>query len=165
MEEVKLTPKELEFAGKLWGFSEEEKKRILSKLTAFQKRFLRAFPRYWQYKLVAEVVEANNCMRNAKPGDKMVFMGMGGWRSAESTLHCTWAAANMAAIRMVISDRVTAGIDIENMGTNYIRCPEAKLEEGGNGSVLFKIYFVKEKSDLLPNVHRPGVDDRIVNPY
>ena len=157
MEEIKLTPEELEFAANLWGLSEEDKKRILPKLTPDQKRFIRTFPRYWQYKEIAEVVEANNCMRNAKPGDKLVFHGMGGWLSDESTLNCVWAAANIGRMQRVIAERVAGGIDVENMGTNYIRCPEVKLEEGGIGSVLFKVYFIKEEDGTLRDGHRSGV--------
>ncbi len=158
MKEIELTAEELEFAAKLWGLSEEERKTILPKITGAQKRFIRHWPELFEYKILAEVVWAKNCIRNAKVGDKMVFSAMGSWLIEESTFRCAWAAGAMLPMMYGISDRIMDELDPAYMGMDYIKCPDMEPEEGGTGSVLFKLHFIKEKRKMPEGAHRTGVD-------
>jgi uncharacterized repeat protein (TIGR04076 family) len=159
MKDIELRPEELEFATKFWALSEKEKEEILPKLTGCQKRFFRHFTDFFNYKIVAEVVWAKNCIRNAKPGDKMVFTGMGGLIYEESSLHCIWAASVMLPMVYGIFDRVMEGHEPNLMGMDYFKCPDMEPEEGGTGSVFFKIRIIKNKYTMPEKAHRPGVDD------
>ena len=159
MKDIELTPEELEFATKLWGLSEEEKKTLLPNLSGAQKRFINHWPKIFDYKMIAEVVWAKNCMRNAKPGDKMVFSAMGSWLVDESTFRCPWVAGAMLPMVYGMSDRIMDDLDPAYMGMDYMKCPDMEPEEGGLGSVLFKFHFIKEKRIMPEGAHRTGVDD------
>jgi uncharacterized repeat protein (TIGR04076 family) len=159
MKNIELRPDELDFAVKFWALSKEEKEEILPKLTGCQKRFFRRFTDFYNYKIIAEVVQAKNCIRNAKPGDKMVFGGMGGLIYDESSLHCTWAASSMFPVILSITDRIMDGLEPYIMGIDHVKCPGLEPEEGGTGSVIFKIKVINEKYVQPEDEHRPGVDN------
>lgn len=158
MEELKLTPEELEFASNLWGLTEEEKKKILPNLIPYQKRFIRHWQDFFDYKIIQEVVWAKNCAEVAKPGDKFVYSGMGQFLPEESTFGCTFGMQVMLPIMHVVRDRICSGIDPTPMGINQVRCIDKPPEDGGTGGALFKVYCIKSKVKIPPGIYRPGIE-------
>jgi uncharacterized repeat protein (TIGR04076 family) len=159
MKEIDLRPDELEFAGKFWDLTEEEKRNILPKLTGCQKRFFRHFSVYYNYKIIAEVSRAKNCIRNARVGDRMVFNGMGAIMYNESSFHCAWATSAVLPVIYSITDRIMDDLEPNLMGLDYVKCPDMEPEEGGTGSVHFKIKVIKNQCVMPANAHRPGIDE------
>jgi uncharacterized repeat protein (TIGR04076 family) len=152
MGEIELTPRELEFAAKLWKLTEEEKKRILPNLRPMQKRFLRSFADFYGWKIIQEVEWAKSCPLQAKPGDKIVYNGMGILLPEESSFgtrttggYCTWAIMAMLPFVYTCSDRLMDNLDLTPRGMDYGKCMEMEPAEGGMGEVRFKVYAIREK--------------------
>lgn len=155
LENITLTEEEIErTASKLWGLSDEERKTIMPNLTPMQKRFLRcqSLNGFGNYKIIQEVVSVNNCPRQARIGGKLVYNAMGELTPFESdafpvTGVCTQAVMAMLTQSHLVSDRVSAGLDPDPVGLNLVRCPNFSLEEGGLGSVVFKVYRVEKTEE------------------
>lgn len=151
IENIVLTEEELEIAAtRLWELSDQERKTILPNLTPMQKRFLRSLNKggFENYRIMQEVVWAKNCPRQAKVGGKIVYNSMGEIRPDDCdafpvTGYCTQAMMAMLSHSYLISDRVQAGLFPGPEGIDYVKCPHMEPEEGGIGSVLFKIYCVE----------------------
>jgi len=152
MKEIELTPEQLEFAAaRLWKLSTEERKTILPKLTPMQKRFIRRLPDFGEWKIIQEVVWAKSCPLQAKPGDKIVYSGMGIILPEESSFgtrtthgYCTWAIMAMLPFVYACSDRLMDGLDVSPKGIDLVKCMDMEPAEGGTGEVLFKVYAIKE---------------------
>ena len=151
LENITLTEEEIEIGAKaLWGLSDEERRTIIPNLTPMQKRFLRCCKKggFFGYKIIQEVVSVKNCPRQAKVGGKIVYNAMGELVPFKSdafpvTGICTQAVMAMLTQSYLVSDRISGGLDPDPAGLNLVRCPNFSLEEGGLGSVLFKVYRVK----------------------
>jgi hypothetical protein len=158
MENLELTEEEKELGAKsLWNLSDEERKEIIPNLTPMQKRFLRTMKRggFSKFRIIQEVISVKNCPRQAKVGGKMVYNTMVELRPDDCdafpvTGYCTQAMMAMLSHAYLISDRIQAGLNPSPAGIDYVRCPHSCLEEGGIGSVLFKIYSVElSKEELM----------------
>lgn len=151
LENIELTEEEIEIgASRLWKLTDEERKEIIPNLTPMQKRFLRCMRKggFENYRIIQEVVSVKHCPRQAKVGGKIVYNAMGELRPDDCdafpvTGYCTQAMMAMLLHSYLVSDRISGGIDPDPVGLNLVRCPNFDLEEGGLGSVLFKVYRVK----------------------
>jgi hypothetical protein len=60
-----------------WGCSQEQRKDLPSKLSSYQKRFIKHLGDFFNYKIVQEVVDVDACALRAKVGGKIIYSAMG----------------------------------------------------------------------------------------
>ena len=164
-EDIKLTQAEIDYATDHWGWSEEYKKLVVPKFTPFQKRFIKNLKTFFDYKIIMEVVESNHCARRAEPGDKTVFGAIGVFLPEESTFpgggFCTWSLTTILPFLQLVYDHICAGIDPTPMGQDLVRCPDIEPEKGGTGSVLYRIYCIKEPVHVRSDTYRSNFQKRL----
>lgn len=136
-------PRELiEFARQRYGFSDEQ----IRQLSPTQWRHIKAHPRREQYRIVAEVVKAENCAHKPKVGDKFVLRAGGTVVPQETTFPalCVWALAPLLPFIHIVYDRIADGLeDPSPQGWDHVHCADVGAEGGGMGRVLFKVYCEK----------------------
>lgn len=129
-----------EMAKGMIGISDEE----LDHLSPGVERLVENTAALMEYRIVAEVVESENCFAFYKPGDKIVFNGTL-LNSHESTADniCTDAVTPLnTAIRGMLSAIVNGG-DPNNYIFSHVQCLDTGALHGGLGRVLFKVYSEK----------------------
>jgi len=142
MAQEEISQELIEFAKQRYGFTDEQ----INKLSLTQWRVIKSTPRRWQYRMVAEVIEAKNCVGGAKKGDKYVFNASGFLLPDECTVPrlCLWALAPMLPFILIIYDRLAEGLDDPSpKGWDNVHCADVGVECGGFGQVLFRIYCEK----------------------
>lgn len=126
-----------EMAKSMIGISDEE----LDQLSPGMVRMLENSVALMGYKIVAEVVESENCFAFYKPGDKLVFNATM-LNKDESTVAniCTDAITPLnTAIRAMMS-AIVNGDDPNKYIFNNVQCIDTGAAHGGLGRVLFKVY-------------------------
>jgi hypothetical protein len=119
------------------GISDEE----LDKLTPGMERLLENSAALMGYRIVAEVIEAENCFAFYKPGDKLVFNATM-LNKDETTADnvCTDAITPLnTAIRAMLS-AIVNGEDPNKYIFNHVQCIDTGAVHGGLGRTLFKVY-------------------------
>ncbi len=119
------------------GIGDEE----LNKVTPGIERLLENSAALMGYRIVAEVVEAENCFAFYKPGDKLVFNATM-LNKDETTADniCTDAITPLnTAIRAMLS-AIVNGEDPNTYIFNHVQCLDTGAVHGGLGRVLFKVY-------------------------
>jgi uncharacterized repeat protein (TIGR04076 family) len=164
MADIKLTPQEIERAMDFWGCSPEERKTLPSKLTPYQKRFIKHLDDFCNYKIIAEVKWQGHCAMGAKVGGKIVFSALGEIIPEECTAfpphraglnYCSFAVQEMLPFIHVVQDRIMSGCaNPSPMGIDYIKCIDMEPARGGTGEVRFSIYCVKEKVKVPKGMYR-----------
>ena len=119
------------------GITDEE----LDKLSPGMQRMLENSVALMSYKIVAEVVEAQNCFAFYKPGDKLVFNAtMLNKDETTAANICTDAIMPLnTAIRAMLS-AIVNGEDPNKYIFNHVQCIDTGAMHGGLGRVLFKVY-------------------------
>jgi hypothetical protein len=119
------------------GITDEE----LDKLSPGMQRMLENSVALMGYKIVAEVVEAENCFAFYKPGDKLVFNAtMLNKDETTAANICTDAIMPLnTAIRAMLS-AIVNGEDPNKYIFNHVQCIDTGAMHGGLGRVLFKVY-------------------------
>lgn len=126
-----------EMAKGMIGITDEE----LDNLSPGMERLLEGSAALMGYKIVAEVVEAENCFAFYKPGDKLVFNATM-LNKDETTADniCTDAITPLnTAIRAMLS-AIVNGDDPNKYCFNNVQCIDTGAMHGGLGRVLFKVY-------------------------
>lgn len=167
MEDIKLTPAEMERAMDFWGCSEEQRKVLPSKLTPYQKLFIRHLDEFFNYKIIAEVLSSVHCAMRAEVGGKFVFSAMGeiipeeciGYpRTKGINGFCSFAMQMMLPYIHVVQDRIMSGCaNPSPMGIDHVKCIDTEPARGGTGEVRFQIYCVKEKVKVPDGMYRVNV--------
>ncbi len=142
MKEVEVTPEDIQSAKQVYGVSDEQ----MDKLSDTQWRMMKSRPGRRGHWMIAEVIEAKNCLAGHKKGDKYVFLASGFLLPEESTVtnFCLWAMASMLPFDLIVYDRLAEGLDDPTpAGWDRVHCYDVGLECGGLGQVLFKIYCEK----------------------
>ncbi len=126
-----------EMAKSAIGISDEE----LDKLSPGMQRLLENSMALMGYRIVAEVVEAENCFAFYKPGDKLVFNAtMVNKDETTAPNICTDAITPLnTAIRAMLS-AIVNGEDPNKYIFNHVQCIDTGATHGGLGRVLFKVY-------------------------
>jgi len=125
-----------EMAKGMIGISDEE----LDKLSPGIEQLLENSAALMGYRIVAEVVESENCFAFLKPGDTMVFNGtmLNVHESTAQTI-CTDAITPLnSAIRPMLS-AIVNGDDPNKYIFNHVQCMDTGAVHGGFGRVLFKV--------------------------
>ncbi len=126
-----------EMAKGMIGITDEE----LDKLSPGMQRMLENSAALMGYRIVAEVVESENCFAFYKPGDKLVFNATM-LNKDESTADniCTDAITPLnTAIRAMLS-AIVNGDDPNKYIFSNVQCIDTGALHGGLGRVLFKVY-------------------------
>ena len=93
------------------------------------------------YRLVAEVVESENCGWNANVGDKIVLRGPGWILPAECTNKentCLFAVSELTPFSWMLYDRVCSGHDPEDMIFKRVRCKDPELNKVAGTKLYWK---------------------------
>ena len=98
-----------------------------------------------KWKVIAEVTESKYCFAGCKVGDKLVFDNAGLMlNAAESTCPlCIGAIPQMLERVHIMWERMTEGLDPNDIWVKHSQCYDPGLEHGGLGRVVFKIYAEK----------------------
>lgn len=133
-----MEPKLIPMVKKIWGWSEEQIKHLSPK----HERLIEKGDDLRRWRLVAEVVEARNCVAGLKKGDQYVFHGSGFLVPEESTKAkiCLWALGPIIPFSYMLYDRVGEGRDPSELWIDRVRCTDVGVERGGYGEVLFRVY-------------------------
>jgi hypothetical protein len=124
------------------GISDEE----LDALSPGIERLIENTMAIMRYRIVAEVVESENCFAMLKPGDKMVFSGTM-LNAHESTTEnfCTDAIAPLNTAMRAMLSAIVNGDDPNKYVFDHVQCLDTGAMHGGLGRVFFKVYA--EKAD------------------
>lgn len=117
------------------GFSPKQRKAHLTEMARAD------------YKMIAEVVKAENCACRPKIGEKYVFWDGGAFLPEESTVKwfCLWAMAPLANLFYVFYDRMAEGLDPAGTIFEYAKCMDTGTACGGWGQVTLKVHWEKAK--------------------
>lgn len=95
--------------------------------------------------LVIEVVSSHGCSAGMKPGDRLVFKGLGVLDIQKSSPWCAHALGEIAGFASMAQDRFVAGLNPDEMVFNHFSCMDAGAEHGW-GQVIMKASVVDEDS-------------------
>ena len=122
-----------------YGYTDEKVKQLKEN----QIKLINNISRLSNYRLVAEVVESENCGWNAKVGDRIVLSGPG-WilpvecSNKENT--CLFAVSELLPFSMMLYDRVCSGNDPADMLFKRIRCKDPGVDHCGWGQIVMEIH-------------------------
>ena len=127
-----------EFLKQRLGMTEEDIDRVppgLEKLVS---------SRLLHYKVIAEVTEAKYCVAGCKVGDKLVIGPGSTVNTKESTCPlCIGALSPLMERLHLMWDRIAEGLDPNEGWLRHSVCFDPGLENGGLGSVTFRVYAEK----------------------
>jgi uncharacterized repeat protein (TIGR04076 family) len=101
-------------------------------------------PDFVKCKVVAEVIESENCHAGHKVGDKF-NMTAGGVLIGEECPNrmCMFALGPVAGILPAIYERIFSKSDPDYERSNIVQCVDVGLDKGGWGKVLMKVTIEK----------------------
>ena len=121
-----------------YGYTDDQVKQLKEN----QIRLINNIGKLTSYRLIAEVVESENCGWNAKVGDEIVLSGPGWILPAECTNTentCLFAVSELVSFAYILYDRVCSGHDTKDMIFKRIRCKDPGVEHCGWGSIVMEI--------------------------
>ncbi len=126
-----------EMAKGMIGISDEE----LDKLSPGMEQLLEGSAALMGYKIVAEVIESENCFAFYKVGDKLVFNATM-LNKDETTADniCTDAITPLNSTIRAMLSAIVNGEDPNTYIFNHVQCLDSGALHGGLGRVLFKVY-------------------------
>lgn len=94
----------MEKVKKIWGWTDKQLKSLSSK----HEKMIEKGDKFRKWRLVAEVLEAKNCIADLDKGNKYVFHGSGFLLPEESTCRriCLWALASFVPFSFMLYDRI-----------------------------------------------------------
>lgn len=107
-----------------------------------QIRLINNISKLTNYRLVAEVVESENCGWKAKVGDKIVLSGPAWILPAECTNKentCLFAVSELVPFAFMLYDRVCSGHDPDDMIFKRVRCKDTGIEHCGLGKIVMEV--------------------------
>lgn len=133
-----MDSEQVEKVKKIWGWTDEEFKRLAPK----NLKLIEKGSQFKMWRLVAEVLEAKNCIAGLKKGHRYVMHASGFLLPEESTCPkiCMWALAAFVPFSFMLYDRIGAGSDPSEFWIDRIRCLDVGVERGGYGETLFRLY-------------------------
>jgi len=136
-----MKPEMIEMVKKIWGWTDDQ----IENLSPKQQRLIERGDEFRRWRLVAEVLEARNCIAGLKKGDRYVFHGSGFLLPEESTCPkiCLWAIAAFVPFSFMLYDRIGQGSDPSEFCIDRVRCLDVGVEQGGYGEALFRLYAVE----------------------
>ena len=121
---------------KAMGYTDEQV--ALAQSNPYQRKVLEAGPQLVRRKIVAEVVEARNCVAHPV-GTRYVIRANGVVRTEEcSNRLCLSMLGLLIPVFDSVFHMLAEGHDPVGM-TRYIRCPDTGVECGGFGKAMVKV--------------------------
>lgn len=141
MAQIEMPQEIIERIKRVYGYTDEQ----IAGLSERQRKARLIEFESMKYKLIAEVVEAENCACRHKKGEKYVFMDGGVLLPSESTVRflCAWAIAPMVPFFYIFYDRLSEGLDPGGTVFEYVRCLDTGAACGGWGQVMFRLRWEK----------------------
>ena len=131
-------PKIAKEAQERYGYTDAQVKRLKES----QTKLINNIVELSNYRLVAEVVESENCGWNAKVGDKIVLSGPGWLLPSECTNKenaCVFAVSELVPFSYMLYDRVCNGNDPLNLLFKRTRCKDPGVDHCGWGQIVMEI--------------------------
>lgn len=133
----------------VYGWTDEQIDKYVLTSPKMLKLFREGVPRMRKYKIIAQVVKSENCAMQLKPGDKYVFTSTGILLPEQCTAVLDlWALAPMLRFIFMVYDRLSEGLDPNDIVFDHVKCADVGIECGGAGEVLFKISCIEEPWSL-----------------
>ena len=121
-----------------YGYTDDQVKQLKEN----QIKLINNISELSNYRLVAEVVESENCGWNAKVGDKIVLSGPGWLLPSECTNKentCLFAVSELVSFSHILYDRVCNGNDPTNLLFKRTRCKDPGVDHCGWGQIVMEI--------------------------
>jgi hypothetical protein len=121
-----------------YGYTDEQIKQLKKN----QIRLINNISKLTNYRLVAEVVESENCGWKAKVGDKIVLSGPAWILPAECTNKentCLFAVSELVPFAFMLYDRVCSGHDPDDMIFKRVRYKDTGIEHCGLGKIVMEV--------------------------
>ena len=115
----------------------------------------REWPHY--YKMVAECYSSKYCILGIKEGDKFVLYGALLNKEETTAPQCLLAISSLVRYYYIFEERMILGCDDPNKDLLLptSRCEDMGIEDGGLGSVKFRIRFEKVSKEEWAEARRP----------
>ena len=118
------------------GYSEKQAEGLNEK----QEKIIKGGAARRAHKIIMEVEKAETPGCKAKVGDRIVMSGSGILIPEECTMPlCLWAIAPVLPIHYVIYERLSLGMDPNDILYDHFKCRGLGVDCGGIGELVFKI--------------------------
>ena len=123
---------------KVFGMPDSE----ISKVAPNIQKIMSSYPKFQQYRIVAEVTDSQYCGAQIKKGQKYIFSALPPLLLAEESdcPLCIRALGPLTGFINSVMDRIAEGIEPDNGIFTIAECLDPGLEHGGLGKVHFKVY-------------------------
>ncbi|MBU2649080.1 hypothetical protein KKI24_30510 [bacterium] len=134
---------------KLWklfqghmGYTDEQ--MVLFRSDPEKVKMVTQTPDFVKCKIIAEVIESENCHAGHKVGDRFV-MNAGGVLMGEACPNrmCMFALGPVSNILPALYERIISQSDPLYERSNLVQCTDIGLDKGGWGKILMKITIEK----------------------
>lgn len=116
-----------------------DKQVDMVKASPHRRKLLESGPEQVRRKIVAEVVEAQNCAAHGV-GAKYVIRANGVLRVDDNSGRlCVSVLSLLYPVVDAVSNALAEGYDPKPFAERFIRCPDTGIECGGYGRVLLKV--------------------------
>ena len=124
------------------GYTDEEMKIFRS--DPLKAKMVTQTSEFVKGRVVAEVIESQNCHAQHKVGDRFV-MTAGGQLVTEGCPKrmCMFALGPVSTVLPAIYERITSRSDPNRERFNIVQCTDVGLDKGGWGKILLKVYVEK----------------------
>jgi len=141
MEPRELTERERNRIKRVYGYTDED----IASFSPKQRRLHGFELTRMDHRMIAEVVEVENCAAQHKVGDKYVYGDGGALLPEESTVKwfCCWAIAPIMPFFYMFYDRMSMGLNPADMAFEYFHCTDTGLKCGGWGKCMFEVHWEK----------------------
>ena len=121
------------------GYTDEEMKIFRS--DPAKVKMVTQTPDFVKCRVVAEVIESQNCHAKHKVGDRFVMTAGGQLITEECPKRmCMFALGPVSTILPAIYERLQTKSDPDRDRYNIVQCTDVGLDKGGWGKVLMKVY-------------------------
>ena len=124
------------------GYTDEEMKVFRS--DPAKVKMVTQTPEFVKCRVIAEVIESQNCHAKHKVGDRFVMTAGGQLITEECPKRiCMFALGPVSTVLPAIYERLLTKSDPNLERYNIVQCTDVGLDKGGWGKVLMKVYVEK----------------------
>jgi uncharacterized repeat protein (TIGR04076 family) len=124
------------------GYTDEEMKIFRS--DSAKVKVVTQTPEFVKSRVIAEVIESQNCHAKHKLGDRFVMTAGGQLITEECPKRmCMFALAPVSTVLPAIYERLQTKSDPNRERFNIVQCTDVGLDKGGWGKILMKVYVEK----------------------
>jgi uncharacterized repeat protein (TIGR04076 family) len=124
------------------GYTDEEMKTFRS--DPAKVKMVTQTPEFVKCRVIAEVIESQNCHAKHKVGDRFVMTAGGQLITEECPKRmCMFALGPVSTVLLAIYERLLTKSDPTHERYNIVQCTDVGLDKGGWGKILIKVYIEK----------------------